>query len=142
MNKNLCVEKKILIEADPMEVWKALTDPESIKKYFFGTEARSDWKEGSALVFRNQGGGKTYEDKGTILKSDPGVCLEYSYWSAYSGLEDIPDNYSTVTYVLEKENSGTILSLRQQGFANEDSHAHADGGWDMVFQGLKKLLET
>jgi len=142
MNKNLLVEKKILIEADPMEVWKALTDPESIKKYFFGTEARSDWKEGSALVFRNEGGGKTYEDKGTILTSDPGLCLEYSYWSAYSGLEDIPENYSKVSYALEKEDRGTILSLRQQGFANEESHAHADGGWDMVFQGLKKLLET
>ena len=142
MNKNLLVEKKILIEADSMEVWKALIDPESIKKYFFGTEAISDWKEGSTLVFRNQGGGKTYEDKGTILTSDPGVCLEYSYWSAYSGLEDIPENYSKVSYSLKKEDKGTTLSLRQQGFANEDSHAHADGGWDMVLQGLKTLVET
>jgi len=96
----------------------------------------------STLVFRNHSGGKTYEDKGTILRSDPGACLEYSYWSAYSGLKDSPENYSMVFYVLKEDTSGTVLSLRQEGFANEESHTHADGGWDMVFKGLKDLLES
>ena len=141
MNKELVVEKQVHVGAKPMEVWSALTDPESIKKYFFGTEAKSDWKVGSSLVFRNEGGGKTYEDKGTILKSDPGECLEYSYWSAYSGLKDVPENYSRVSYLLKEEASGTTIDLKQQGFASEESHAHSETGWDMVFKGLKDLLE-
>lgn len=142
MNRELVVEKQIHIEVKPMVVWNALTDPESIKKYFFGTEAISDWKVGSPLIFRNHAEGKTYEDKGTILRSDPGACLEYSYWSAWSGLKDIPENYSNVYFVIKEEASGALLSLRQEGFANEESHTHAEGGWDMVFKGLKELLES
>jgi len=141
MNYQLIVEKSISITADPMQVWKALTDPESIKKYFFGTKAISDWKVGSSLVFRNEGGGKTFEDKGTILRAEKGECLEYSYWSGYSGLEDLPENYSRVTYVLSREVSGTTVKIKQIGFANEQSLAHANGGWTMVLQNLKELLE-
>lgn len=142
MNRELVVEKQIQVEGKPAEVWHALTDPTSIKKYFFGTEAISDWKVGSPLVFRNHNEGKTIEDKGTILRSDPGACLEYSYWSSWSGMEDKPENYSNVKYELKEKGSGTVLSLRQVGFANEKSHAHAEGGWDMVFKGLKDLVES
>ena len=52
MNHKLEVKKTIEIIASLMEVWHALTDQETIKKYFFGTEAISDWEEGSSLIFR------------------------------------------------------------------------------------------
>lgn len=94
------------------------------------------------MVFRNHNEGKTFEDKGTILRSHPGACLEYSYWSPWSGMEDKPENYSNVKYELKEKGSGTVLSLRQVGFANEKAHAHAEGGWDMVFKGLKDLVES
>ena len=141
MNHQLEVEKSVFIGTGPTKVWQAITDPESIKKFFFGTEAISDWVVGSSLVFRNEGDGKVFEDKGTILRSDPGACLEYSYWSGYSGLEDLPENYSRVTYVLNQEASGTTVKIKQKGFANEQSLAHADGGWAMVLKSLKELLE-
>ena len=125
-----------------MEVWHALTDRETIKKYFFGTEAISDWEEGSSLVFRGEWEGKTYEDKGTILEAIPGEMLKYDYWSGFSGLEDKAENYSLVTYILEQTVDGTILSLKQKGFAGEEALAHAEGGWTMVLQNLKDLLES
>lgn len=141
MNHQLEVKKSIEIIASLMEVWDALTDRETIKKYFFGTEAISDWEEGSSLVFRGEWEGKSYEDKGTILEAIPGEMLQYDYWSGFSGLEDKPENYSRVTYTLEQEVDGTILSLKQKGFASEEALAHADGGWTMVLQNLKELLE-
>jgi uncharacterized protein YndB with AHSA1/START domain len=142
MNHQLVVEKSLFIGVDPAKVWQALIDPEAIKKFFFGTEAISDWVVGSTLVFRNEGDGKVYEDKGTILRADPGVCLEYSYWSRYSGLEDLIENYSKVTYDLIREDSGTTVKIIQKGFADEQSLAHADGGWTMVLKSLKELLEN
>ena len=33
-------------------VWLALTDRDTIKKYFFGTEAFSDWKLACTLIFQ------------------------------------------------------------------------------------------
>ena len=84
MNHQLEIKKTIEITASLMEVWDALTDQETIKKYFFGTEAISDWEEGSSLVFRGEWEGKTYEDKGHILEAIPGEMLKYDYWSGFS----------------------------------------------------------
>jgi uncharacterized protein YndB with AHSA1/START domain len=142
MNHQLQLKKTIEITASLMDVWDALTDRETIKKYFFGTEAISDWEEGSTLVFRGELDGKSYEDKGNILEAIPGELLEYDYWSGFSGLEDKPENYSRVTYILEQTVDGTILNLKQKGFAGEEALAHADGGWTMVLQNLKELLES
>ena len=142
MNHQLEVKKTIEITASLMEVWHALTDRETVKKYFFGTEAISDWKVGSTLVFRGEWEGKSYEDKGNILEAIPGEMLKYDYWSGFSGLEDVPENYSLVTYTLEQTVDGTIVYLKQKGFAGEEALADAEGGWTMVLDNLKKLLES
>lgn len=141
MDRALKVEKEVVIVAGPDEVWKALTDKESIKKYFFGTEAISDWQVGSSLIFQGEWEGKTYQDKGTILAAEPGNLLQYNYWSGFSGLEDIPENYSLVTYSLSSDADQTTLTLTQEGFANEEAKSHGEGGWTMVLDNLKKLLE-
>lgn len=142
MNHQLEINKTIEIAVAPMLVWRALTDRETIKKYFFGTEAISDWQTGSSLVFRGEWEGKSYEDKGSIHLAVPGKLLVYDYWSGFSGLEDIPENYSLVSYTLDKSANGTLVSLTQKGFAGEEARAHADGGWTMVLQNLKELLEA
>jgi uncharacterized protein YndB with AHSA1/START domain len=141
MDRALKVEKVVIIKAGPDEVWKALTDKESIKKYFFGTEAISDWEVGSSLIFQGEWEGKTYQDKGTILAADAGKLLQYNYWSGFSGLEDMPENYSLVTYRLSSELDQCTLTLTQEGFAGEEAKAHSEGGWTMVLDNLKKLLE-
>jgi uncharacterized protein YndB with AHSA1/START domain len=142
MNHQLQVKKTIEITASLMEVWHALTDKDTIKKYFFGTEAISDWQEGSSLIFRGEWEGKAYEDKGNILEAIPGEMLKYDYWSGFSGLEDKAENYSVVTYTLEQSVDGTIVELRQKGFAGDEALTHADGGWTMVLDNLKSLLES
>ena len=141
MDKSLIVEKKVIIEASPDKVWFALTDKESIKKYFFGTEAISDWKVGSSLIFQGEWEGQTYQDKGNILESETGKILKYNYWTAFSGLDDVPENYSIVTYSLSSSGNQTTVELRQEGFANQEAFEHSQGGWDAVLDNLKKLLE-
>jgi uncharacterized protein YndB with AHSA1/START domain len=141
MNKDLVSSKTITIDTNGQRVWWALTDRETIKKYFFGTEAISDWKAGSTLIFQGEWEGKTYKDKGHILAAEPGKLLQYNYWSGFSGLEDREENYSLVTYRLESTGNITTLSLTQQGFPSKEAKAHADSGWAVVLENLKKLLE-
>ncbi len=141
MDKALKVEKVVIIQASSDAVWHALTDRETIKQYFFGTEAISDWEKGSSLIFQGEWEGKTYQDKGNILAAEPGKILQYDYWSGFSGLEDVPENYSLVTYRMSSDKSQTTLHLTQEGFANEEAKAHGEGGWTMVLDNLKKLLE-
>ncbi|MEO8069430.1 MAG: SRPBCC domain-containing protein [Flavobacteriales bacterium] len=135
------LEKSIVIDAPPARVWKALTDPAEIKVYLFGTNTISDWKKGSALRFVGEWEGKSYEDKGTILQLDVDRCFQYSYWSAFSGLPDVPENYMVVTNTLEPQGTGTLLKVRQDAFANPTQREQSDHNWDGVLKAIKKLVE-
>jgi uncharacterized protein YndB with AHSA1/START domain len=97
---------------------------------------------GSPLIFQGEWEGKSYQDKGNILAAEPGKLLQYNYWSGFSGLEDKEENYSLVTYELQADGDTTSVTLTQKGFPSEENLAHAEGGWTMVLDGLKKLLET
>jgi uncharacterized protein YndB with AHSA1/START domain len=140
MNK-LTVKASITINADRQMVWKGLTDPKLIKQYFFGTDARSDWKKGSPIVFRGVWDGKPYEDKGTILDIDPPKLVKYNYWSNFSGTPDIPENYATIIYSLKQDGTQTKLDVTQDGIANEEARDHSEKNWLGILDGLKKLLE-
>ncbi|MDX2442155.1 MAG: SRPBCC domain-containing protein [Bacteroidales bacterium] len=142
MNVNLEVTKIIEIKADSDTVWDAITNPDKIKVYFFGTEVVTDWKVGSPLIFQGEFDGHKYMDKGNILVVEPGNLLKYNYWSSFSGLEDKIENYSIVTYQLKDEIDQTTLSLNQKGFANDQALEHAQNAWQMVLQGLKDMLEN
>ena len=141
MDNKLIAKATISIHAPASKVWDALTRPEIIKQYFFGTEAISDWKVGSPLHFKGVWQGKEYLDKGTILKSEREKVLQYTYLSSMSGLKDVPENYNTVTYQLVSENGDTLLTVTQDNVATEESKKHSEQNWLSVLNALKKLLE-
>ncbi len=141
MQKDLTIKKTFEIHAQSSDVWDAITNPNKVKIYFFGTTVKSDWQVGSPIIFSGEWEGKSYEDKGTILAIENEKFLQYNYWSGFSGLEDKEENYSLVTYQLEQNGKNTIVSVTQQGFASEQAQAHAEGGWQMVLEGMKKLVE-
>lgn len=140
--KKLVMEKSIELNADISKVWDALTNPAIIRQYFFGTEAISDWKEGSPLYFKGEWNGKAYMDKGTILKLVPGTLLLYSYWSSFSGAEDVPENYANITYHLTPLKSGTKLTIMQDNIETEELLQHMDQNWGMVMEGLRRVVEA
>src|SRR5512136_2795733 len=103
MNKRLVAKQSVTINAPASKVWDALTNPAVIKRYMFGTNAISDWKEGSPIVFKGEWQGKTYEDKGMILRLEPQRLLQYSHFSPLSGLPDVLEHYHTVTVDLSSK---------------------------------------
>ena len=40
------------IHAPRSEVWRALTDPDQIQKYMFGSRVETDWKPGSRITWK------------------------------------------------------------------------------------------
>jgi len=141
MEKKFIAKASIEIGADLAGVWKGLTDPYSVRQYFFGTELHSTWKKGSPISFRGVWEGKAYEDKGTILEIEAPNYLKYNYWSSFSGQPDLPENYAVVTYALKSKGTLTELSVTQDSIATEEAKKHSEQNWLMVFDGLKKLLE-
>lgn len=141
MKSNIKARANINIHATIDEVWDALTKPEIIKQYFFGTNTITDWKPGSPIKFTGEWEGKTYEDKGTILDIEKNRLIKYDYWSSMSGIEDKPENYVTITYELSGEDNNVNLSILQENIPDEKMKTHSEENWNKVLQGLKELLE-
>ena len=138
---NLSLKTTINVNAPAAKVWKALTDPEIVKQYFFGTNVKSDWKKGSRITWSGEWEGKTYEDHGTILEINPGQHVKYSYWNSMSGTEDKPENYQNVTYDLNENNGVTTLTIIQDNVKSEQAKEHSEQNWQWIFGKLKKLIE-
>ncbi len=141
MNRGLIARASIMINAPVSKVWQALVNPDVIKQYMFGTNVISEWKEGSPIFWIGEWKGKSYEDKGTVLKLEKGRMLQYSHFSPLTGKPDLPENYHTVTIELSADGAQTIVSLSQDNNATEQAREHSEKNWRMMLEGLKKLLE-
>lgn len=144
MKSNITGKAAISINAPVSKVWEALTKPEIIKQYFFGTDTTTDWKPGSPITFKGEWEGKSYEDKGTVMLVEPEKLIRYSYWSSMSGIEDKPENYVIITYKLSHENGEddkTHITITQENIPDEKTKAHSEQNWAKVLNGLKELLE-
>lgn len=142
MGENLIAKSSITINVPVVRVWDALVNPSIIKQYMFGTEVVSDWKENSSIVWKGVWEGKSYEDKGMILKIVPERFLQYTHFSPLSGAADLPENYHTLTYELSDQGEDTQVSLSQDNNASEEALKHSQQMWDSMLAGLKKFLES
>lgn len=141
MKKNLVCETSITIDADASEVWKTITIPRLIKKYLFGTNVTSDWKEGSPITYEGEYKGKAYKDKGVIKKLEPETIFQSTYWSSMGGKEDKPENYNMVTYNLSPKNGKTVVTLSQDNILSEKEKEHVTENWKITLKSLQKVVE-
>jgi uncharacterized protein YndB with AHSA1/START domain len=150
MNKPLFVKNTIAIKASPAKVWDALVNPQKTKQYMFGCETVSDWKKGSSLEWKGQLEGKDIiYVKGTIQEIQPPKLLVYTTIDPHSTIDDISENYLTVTYELSEENGQTIFKVSQGDYAavaegeRRYKESYNDGeGWNPILVEIKKLVEA
>ncbi len=142
MDETLKLSTSININASRAEVWNALTNKELIKEYFFGTDTNTDWKEGSPISFTGIWEGKTYEDKGTILKIEKEKLLQHDYWSSFWGNDVGTEERSIITYTI---NSGAdaqaVLTVTQEVFKDSKSRDQSIGHCEGILKNIKNLLE-
>ncbi|MCC9138963.1 SRPBCC domain-containing protein [Pontibacter silvestris] len=142
MYKNLVASSNIKMRSTPEKLWRVLTDPEKIKEYLFGTKVQTDWKVGSQILFQGEYDGQQYTDKGNVTERKVNELLKYDYWSGFSGLEDKPENYSLVTYRIEKLNDNEVkFTWHQQGFSSETGQKHTEEGLKGMLKKIKELAE-
>src|SRR5215211_2870092 len=113
MDNKFTSKATTVINAPASKIWDALTQPELIKQYMFGTDVISDWKVGSPITYRGEWEGKPFEDKGKVLEIEPERSLITTHWSPLSGMPDIPENYHTVSYQLSEKNGKTKVTITQ-----------------------------
>jgi uncharacterized protein YndB with AHSA1/START domain len=149
MSAPLIVKNSIAINAPAAKVWDALVNPQQTKKYMFGCETVSDWKPGSDLLWRGNYEGKDMVFvKGKIVEIIPEKFLSYTTIDPNSGIEDIPENYLTVTYALKEENDQILLTATQGDYSTVGDgekrfrETLEGGGWQPILDEIKKLVEN
>ena len=149
MSQPLFVKNTITINAPANAVWEALVNPLQTKKYMFGCETVSDWKPGSSLEWKGEHEGKDIiYVKGNILEINPGKFLAYTTIDPHSNIDDVSENYLTVTYDLQPENGHTVLTVTQGDYSKvaegerRYNEAWNNGeGWNPILVQIKALVE-
>jgi uncharacterized protein YndB with AHSA1/START domain len=116
-----------IIYASPADVFNALAMPEVITEWTGDTAVLEPKVNGAFEMF----GGWV---KGTVLAFEPGKKLSYSWkptdWNKKA-------DASTVTYLFEKDEAGTKITLTHEGFPSlKESNDHKSGWVDNVFEPL------
>src|SRR5947209_11219178 len=90
MAKNIST---LVIKAPVQKVWDALTMPELVKQWQYGSDLITDWQQGSDIRFRTEWEGKVFEQWGKVLEVTPHQIIKYSLFAPRPGLEDKSENY-------------------------------------------------
>jgi len=133
----------VKIAAPARKVWLALTVPDLVKQWQYGSDLLTTWEVGTPIVFRNEWNGQVFEQKGNVLEFLPESRLKYSLFFPRPDLQDIPEHYFFMTYELTESEGVTSLRVRQEdprpSAPNESTGG--DEGPD-VFSCLKELVEV
>jgi uncharacterized protein YndB with AHSA1/START domain len=127
------------IETTPEKLWEALTSSDFSRRYWFGTELRTDWKIGSPFALVMNG---TTTDVGEILEADPPRRLSYSFRHVLDDDMRI-EKPTKVVFTIEPHGKLVKLTLTHEGFA--EGSKLLDGiskGWPAILSSLKSLLES
>lgn len=149
MSQPLFVKNVITINASTATVWDALVNPVQTKKYMFGCETVSDWKPGSSLEWKGEYEGKEMVFvKGHIIEIKPEKFLSYTTIDPHSNIDDVSENYLTVTYDLKPENGHTVLTVTQGDYSKvaEGERRYQEAwnngeGWNPILVQIKQLAE-
>jgi uncharacterized protein YndB with AHSA1/START domain/DNA-binding transcriptional ArsR family regulator len=143
------------IRTTPEKLWRALTDPTFIRRYFEGGGPESDWEVGSPVRWKIDADGD-YEDWGqTVLESEPYRCLSYTWhnyqpemakmfgWSEEKLAELQKERVSKVTFEIEPAGSAVKLTVLHDDFEPDSEMLKGvSEGWPFILSNLKSVLET
>ena len=141
MNKDHLSTSAIEIDASKANVWKALTSPEIMEKYFWGAKVTSNWKVDESITFTGEYKGNTYQEKGILLQVIPQKTLQYTHWSDLENLPDLPENYRTWTFDLSGQGTRTHLKITEDNIPTIAQKKRSDQFWKEVLLTIKGLLE-
>jgi uncharacterized protein YndB with AHSA1/START domain len=122
------------------KLWSALTDPATMKQYWFGMHQESDWLPGAAwkLVFPDG----RIADRGEIVEAEPPRRLVIKWRNEFRP-ELQSEGYSHCTMEIEPVNEAVKLTITHTVERPDSKFIEAvSGGWPKILSNLKSLLET
>ena len=143
------------IRTTPEQLWRALTEPEFIRRYFQGGGPDSDWQVGSAIRWKVDADDENHDWGQRVLVADPPRKLAYSWhgyepeishffnWSAEQLAEVQTEPRSKVTFEIEPAGEMVKLTVRHDDFVTDSTMLKGvSQGWPSILSMLKSMLET
>jgi uncharacterized protein YndB with AHSA1/START domain len=117
----------VKINAPARKVWLAVTVPDLVKQWQYGSDLLTTWEVGTPIIFRNEWNGRVFEQKGNVLEFLPESRLKH---------------YFFMTYELTESEEVTSLLVRQEDPrpSPPNESTGGDEGPD-VLSCLKELVE-
>ncbi|RXM45238.1 SRPBCC family protein [Flavobacterium sp. YO64] len=131
-----------ILNASIEKVWNALTKPDLVKQWQYGSELIADWKTGNEIRFRNEWEGQVFEQWGSILEIVPNQKIKYSLFFPRPELEDKPENYFIMSYILSEESNKVKLQIIQEDNRPGAVQEEPQGDENPILQSLKTLVEN
>jgi uncharacterized protein YndB with AHSA1/START domain len=130
------------IAAPPERVFRALASKEIVDWWvrpgvFDTREWSGDVRVGGRWRASGIGNGRPYVLEGEFLEVDPPRKLVHTWHPAGA-----PGTPTTVTYLLERLDGGTRVTLRHQGIAAPAVCTNTCIGWETSFERLAELLAS
>lgn len=142
-NKNMATNiSTIKINAPIQKVWGIITKLELVKLWQYGSDLLTTWEVSSDIKFRTEWEGKVFEQWGKVLEMLPNELVRYSLFAPRPDLEDKPENYFIMNYVLTDENGQTKLEIIQEDNRPNAVQEEPQGEENSILKLLKQLAET
>jgi uncharacterized protein YndB with AHSA1/START domain len=133
---------EITIKTNVQNVWKAMTDCETLSKYLGDMKVKSNWQQGSEIVYTHYDAdgsvtiwkGMEMIWKGIIESFEPNKQFRVRYLDANTGLV-------SETYTLQELDANTTqVNFEQIALSAEIAENHKEGN-EYTLNAMKKFLE-
>jgi uncharacterized protein YndB with AHSA1/START domain len=137
---NLPIVKEVVLDAPPSRVWKALTDKNEMKQWYFDLEAFEP-KVGFEFQFAVEHAGRNWVHLCRVTEVIPNKKLSYTW--RYEG---IPGN-SLLTFELIPEGDKTRLKLTHAGLETFPTDVpglaveNFNTGWEHFIKAIKQYID-
>lgn len=140
------IEREMVLTAPRTEVWAALTTTEGLAGWW-ADRIEVEPRVGGTMRFHF--GAEHGISEAEIDLFEPEARFAY-FWQPFANLEearDYPDVRTRVEFVLSDHPDGTLLKLRETGFAQLPAHLAArsladnEGGWTEELEHLRSYVE-
>jgi len=132
---------QLYIKATQDEVWKAITDPATVARFFFGQVREATYEVGGPLRMWSPDHSELWGDN-VILECDPPRRLVHTWRSLYDP-DMAAEPESRVTWEIEAQPGGfSKLTLIHDRLDASPKTAASVVGWSYVISNLKTVVET
>lgn len=134
-NNNASYEVSATFNQPAPTVWDALTKKNLVDQYYLAPLMSDATRVGDEMAYGPPGQAMIV---GQVVEFDAPTKLVHTF--RFAGMPKTEE--TTVTYTLKSDPNATELRVEHTGFA-KDSQFEADisGGWPIILEGLKALLE-